>query len=215
MAFLSRVPWCQDWLLLHSLTSVHWRRTDQIRDTMRQMSALAFCSRLRAAGANTKEDREKTARAKAAREDIWHKTEQCRGGRCAPGSVLIQRHTAARRLLCHGSVRQQPVWAQSDTASLDKPGAAALTPTDPRGGTGSHACTKSTRVLTLNQCTAVDKHSDTKLKDTHAQLVNLHRNNDQTVAATEASERQNSMYDLRSTALPLCAHFEEQHAERR
>lgn len=115
----------------------------------------------------------------------------------------------------HGSVRQQPVWAQSDTTSLDKPGAATLTPTDLRGGTGSQACTKSTLVLTLNQCTAVYKHSDTKLKDTHAQLVNLHRNNDQTVAATEASERQNSMYDLRSTALPLCAHFEEQHAERR
>lgn len=121
-----------------------WRRADQIRDTVRQMSALAFCSRLRAAGANTKEDREKTARAKAAREDIWHRKEQCRGGRCAPGSLLIQRHAAAAagRLLCHGSVRQQPVWAQSDTTSLDKLAGADLTLTDLRGGTGSHACTK-------------------------------------------------------------------------
>lgn len=133
----------------------------------------------------------------------------------APGFVLIPRHTAAGQLLCHGFVTQSPVWAQSDTASLDKPEEATLTPTDLRTGTGQHTRSKSTLVLTVNQSSAVDKHSDTKLKDTHAQLMNLHRNNDQTVTVTEASQRQNSMSDLRSTALPLRAHFEEQHAERR
>lgn len=140
------LPRCLDWRLLLFMTPM-LRATDRIRDTVRQMSALALCSRheccwhthQRRGWGGSKRERNGVSKEEMARERRGEKRKQRGKGKQEGGASLPseirhrtkQTSSVGQDLFCHVSVREQPVWSERDTTGLDKPQAVTLTLTDP------------------------------------------------------------------------------------
>lgn len=136
------LPRCLDWRLLLFMTPI-LRATERIRDTVRQMSALALCSRheccwlphqRRGRGRGKKRERNGVSAEEKMEgtEEGKQRVEEDNRKEAGVRPHLAQASSVGQDLLCHVSVRQQPVWSESDTTSLDTLQAATLTPTDPR-----------------------------------------------------------------------------------
>ncbi len=135
MALLDCLPQCLDWRML-LLVTLMLRATDRIRDTARQMSALALCSRHECCW-HTHQRRERGERNGVSTEEKMDGTQK--GGERKENREKEDNRRGAGvsseirwDLLCHAAVRQQPVWSESDAASLDIPQAVSLTRADPR-----------------------------------------------------------------------------------